>query len=662
MYVSIMRSGKMNFCQKIAFDGQHEATVTVPLKTLHTGVNDFTLFDAKGEVFADRLFFVNHHEYERAELTVKSDKEEYKPYEPVTLQLQMADPSQQGELSVAVRDNAGSENSYDNSDIRTEMLLGSELKGFIEYPAYYFEKDDAEHRTNLDLLLMVQGWRRFQWREMANLKNYQIVQLPEKALTLEGCVNENISYEDERRADTSDSDPWAEHDISVREQQSMKQERIGEDSWNSQTYKVANDPRFTDYVPTDASSYNTDLNTMAKRRSSLKKDVYVEASFVTADGKTFENEQKTINGQFSMLMPQIFGKCIIFLSAIDEKKKQQEDLKTQQAAIQGNDSTKQTQNTASNKHKKIKAHKEKGEKFMDEESYADFYVKRNLFYPRFPKMYSFYQENEPAYSDKQYAADKKGKDKNHKLTGTHALDEVVVTARRGGLRRVDLKKPTYVADAYQLFNDAADYGLNTGRFNFYTFPDEITYSLCADMGNEHGNYIQQRIDGITINSQSDSPRTGDGMHPTMDIMQKHFTDYEKDTEWRLDRLDKVYFYTDYEPRHEGSWQYVGSDKPEVVVDLHKLPNMLERPVYRDRYYILTIYSACTDFYSPDYSHTALPPKNDYRRTLYWNPVVRTDANGSATLHFYNNARCRQMNVSAEGLTDNGLPVITRHQQ
>jgi hypothetical protein len=100
----------------------------------------------------------------------------------------------------------------------------------------------------------------------------------------------------------------------------------------------------------------------------------------------------------------------------------------------------------------------------------------------------------------------------------------------------------------------------------------------------------------------------------------------------------------------------------VVVDLHKLPNMLERPVYRDRYYILTIYSACTDFYSPDYSHTALPPKNDYRRTLYWNPVVRTDANGSATLHFYNNARCRQMNVSAEGLTDNGLPVITRHQQ
>jgi hypothetical protein len=45
----------------------------------------------------------------------------------------------------------------------TEMLLASEIKGFIPEPGWYFEKDDEQHRQALDLLMMTQGWRRFDW-------------------------------------------------------------------------------------------------------------------------------------------------------------------------------------------------------------------------------------------------------------------------------------------------------------------------------------------------------------------------------------------------------------------------------------------------------------------------------------------------------------------
>ena len=64
------------------------------------------------------------------------------------------------------------------------------------------------------------------------------------------------------------------------------------------------------------------------------------------------------------------------------------------------------------------------------------------------------------------------------------------------------------------------------------------------------------------------------------------------------------------------------------------------------------YSAVSEFYSPNYS--ILPPMPDYRRTLYWNPMVTPDENGIAKIEFYNNSRGRNFSVSAETVTPNGI--------
>ena len=45
--------------------------------------------------------------------------------------------------------------------IGSESLLNSELKGSIEDPGYYFESADSKTDSHLDLLMMTQGWRRY---------------------------------------------------------------------------------------------------------------------------------------------------------------------------------------------------------------------------------------------------------------------------------------------------------------------------------------------------------------------------------------------------------------------------------------------------------------------------------------------------------------------
>ena len=58
------------------------------------------------------------------------------------------------------------------------------------------------------------------------------------------------------------------------------------------------------------------------------------------------------------------------------------------------------------------------------------------------------------------------------------------------------------------------------------------------------------------------------------------------------------------------------------------------------------------------SRRPLPGTADYRRTLYWNPEVKFNAQGEAQLRFYNNNKRTTLSIEAEGITRTGLPVTT----
>ena len=72
-----------------------------------------------------------------------------------------------------------------------------------------------------------------------------------------------------------------------------------------------------------------------------------------------------------------------------------------------------------------------------------------------------------------------------------------------------------------------------------------------------------------------------------------------------------------------------------------------------RFMHFTGYSESKEFYSVDYSKATLPSSKDYRRTLYWNPDVKTDDSGKAEIEFYNNSRCKDLNIDAQTITLKG---------
>lgn len=68
------------------------------------------------------------------------------------------------------------------------------------------------------------------------------------------------------------------------------------------------------------------------------------------------------------------------------------------------------------------------------------------------------------------------------------------------------------------------------------------------------------------------------------------------------------------------------------------------------------YSLARRFYNPVYNGTEDPEekaKDDYRNTLYWNPVVVTDAKGKSQISFYTSDQMSEVKIVVEGLTYDG---------
>ncbi|MDD4923182.1 MAG: hypothetical protein PHS30_12015, partial [Bacteroidales bacterium] len=67
------------------------------------------------------------------------------------------------------------------------------------------------------------------------------------------------------------------------------------------------------------------------------------------------------------------------------------------------------------------------------------------------------------------------------------------------------------------------------------------------------------------------------------------------------------------------------------------------------------YSLVKEFFSPDYSVAGNIPDLDRRRTLYWNPSVKTNAEGKAQVTFFNNISASQYEITLEGFSEKGMP-------
>ena len=165
-----------------------EQLFQLPKEKLPTGIIHFTVFDKAGHPLAERLVF-NNHGLDAFNVDAFPDREVYGKRERVELSLDVYDDEGEAlpaDLSVTVIRKFLETPEEAAHDIRSYLLLGSDLRGAIVNPQAYFE-DSEEAILSLDLLMLTHGWRRFRWEKWSG-QDPGI--LPEKGLTLTGTITE----------------------------------------------------------------------------------------------------------------------------------------------------------------------------------------------------------------------------------------------------------------------------------------------------------------------------------------------------------------------------------------------------------------------------------------------------------------------------------------
>ena len=151
-------------------------------------------------------------------------------------------------------------------------------------------------------------------------------------------------------------------------------------------------------------------------------------------------------------------------------------------------------------------------------------------------------------------------------------------------------------DAYEAFNLAADYGLNCGMHDWRTFSRQVATAFFGDMGMDRHFYLQEQYDGKILDFMPEQKRESKvGMSMSNAQMEKYR---------RLRHLDKLYIYTDYVPREQGSWKYSQTNQPEVVIDYQLLPN--DTPFVRNSTVPITARSRCPMSKTTDARFTGHP--------------------------------------------------------
>lgn len=366
-------------------------------------------------------------------------------------------------------------------------------------------------------------------------------------------------------------------------------------------------------VPIDFESDRDYLrNRHHKHGSSIfKKRTLVEAEIAKGTDAAGIVVEVDSTGRFSYNIPPFYDEAFLFMTAYTEK-----------------DSVKKCMASASDKES------------LNPMACPDFYVRRDLFYPRFCAPYGWQQTHFPEEVMANELAE------NEKYDTKHVLKNVTVKRRRyRPLSNFDKSKPAFVCDFAQLLNDATDEGIRYGGFNGIVFWEELACHLFGNM-DDPLKFVKIRVtvDNHTFLKTYKIP-SGEGVGEPLSALR---------LAQRIDpsHIWQVRVYTDYDKRN-GIGRDENQEIPDVLFDVVPIPNEGKRAMRRDRRILIDGFAYPEQFYHRDYSGAALPDSSDYRRTLYWNPNAHPDKDGNLNIQFYNGARPAHLKVSICGVGEDG---------
>ena len=158
--------------------------------SLPEGILHLLLVDSTGRPRSERLVFLKRTG-KRERWTVTPDKPRYGKREKVRVGISLEDSDGKpvsADLSVSVTDRRAVRYDSLGDDIRTNLLLCSDVKGYVHNPGYYFLGDDPAAAHRLDLVMLTHGWRRFRAGNLYDPEPFSPKHFVERGQYLSGKV------------------------------------------------------------------------------------------------------------------------------------------------------------------------------------------------------------------------------------------------------------------------------------------------------------------------------------------------------------------------------------------------------------------------------------------------------------------------------------------
>jgi hypothetical protein len=182
-------AGKIYYTEKTKA-GAAVSSFVVPKSRFPSGIAQFTLFTGQGEPLNERLVFIRNPD--QLNLSLSADQRSSAPRQKVKITLNAQNDNGQpakGNFSVSVIDETKVPLDEDaENNILANLLLTSDLRGYVEHPAYYFNKPEDQTRADLDALMLTQGYHRFEWKQILTNDFPPQPYLAENSLRVSGTV------------------------------------------------------------------------------------------------------------------------------------------------------------------------------------------------------------------------------------------------------------------------------------------------------------------------------------------------------------------------------------------------------------------------------------------------------------------------------------------
>lgn len=183
------RNGSIFHVAKAKINKQLVST-SIDKSKLPSGITQLTLFSGDNQPIAERLVFLNQKNNQLS-ININPDSVSAKRKGKTVFNFNASDNQKAavGSFSISVANISKIKPDENNeSNILSNLLLTSDLAGYVENPNHYFLNDDEKTNQELDNLMLTQGWSRFVWKNVINDVSPNITYTPEQSTVISGQV------------------------------------------------------------------------------------------------------------------------------------------------------------------------------------------------------------------------------------------------------------------------------------------------------------------------------------------------------------------------------------------------------------------------------------------------------------------------------------------